>query len=187
MFGRRSRALYKETRASSPACLRLSSARRSLDLSRETGASSPAHWRLSFARRSSVGAALTEGERTNADASCWHWDDRGLGLAEPECAMPSRRSTSSRHFFMAPGEAVELGVWRSNSLAANSAPGTALDALDVCSGVCYRAECTAAAAPGTWRLVARGVEEEEVLGHEIMVLDDVDHGVEQMNKQKPKA
>jgi hypothetical protein len=35
--------------------------------------------------------------------------------------------------------------------------------------------------------VARGVEEEEVLGHEIMVLDDVDHGVEQMNKQKPKA
>jgi hypothetical protein len=27
----------------------------------------------------------------------------------------------------------------------------------------------------------------EVLGHEIMVLDDVDHGVEQKNKQKPKA
>jgi hypothetical protein len=28
---------------------------------------------------------------------------------------------------------------------------------------------------------------QEVLGHEIMVLDDVDHGVEQKNKQKPKA
>jgi hypothetical protein len=27
----------------------------------------------------------------------------------------------------------------------------------------------------------------EVLGQEIMVLDDVDHGVEQKNMQKPKA
>jgi hypothetical protein len=27
----------------------------------------------------------------------------------------------------------------------------------------------------------------EVLGHEIMVLDDVDHGVEQENKKKPNA
>jgi hypothetical protein len=73
--------------------------------------------------------------------------------------MPSRRSTSSRHYFMAPGEAVELGGWRSNSLATDSAPGAALDALDICVGVCCRAECTAAAAPGAGRLVARGVEE----------------------------
>jgi hypothetical protein len=72
--------------------------------------------------------------------------------------MPSRRSTSSRHCFMAPGEAVELGGWRSNSLATDSAPGAALDALDVCVGVCCRAECTAAA-PGAGRLVARGVED----------------------------
>jgi hypothetical protein len=72
--------------------------------------------------------------------------------------MPSRQSTSSHHCFMAPGEAVELGGWRSNSLAVDSAPGAALDALDVCAGVCYRAECTAAA-PGARRLVARGVEE----------------------------
>jgi hypothetical protein len=50
--------------------LRLSSARRSLDLSRETGVSLPARRRLSSARRSSVGAALTEGEHTDADASC---------------------------------------------------------------------------------------------------------------------
>jgi hypothetical protein len=28
---------------------------------------------------------------------------------------------------MAPGEAVELGGWRNNSLAADSAPGVALD------------------------------------------------------------
>jgi hypothetical protein len=28
---------------------------------------------------------------------------------------------------------------------------------------------------------------QEVLGHEIMVLDDVDHGVEQKNKQKPNV
>jgi hypothetical protein len=86
MFWRHSRALSKETRASSPALLRLSSARRSL-----------------------VCAPLTEGERTDADASCWRQDDRGLDLVEVECAMPSSRSTSSRHCFMAPGEAVELG------------------------------------------------------------------------------
>jgi hypothetical protein len=72
--------------------------------------------------------------------------------------MPSRRSTSSRHCFMAPGETVELGGWHSNSVAADSGPGAALDALDVCVGVCCRAECTAAAL-GTWRLMARGVED----------------------------
>jgi hypothetical protein len=88
MFWRRSHALFKETRASSPARLRLSSARRSL-----------------------VCAPLTEGERTDADAdaSCWRQDDRGLDLVEVECAMPSSRSTSSRYCFMARGEAVELG------------------------------------------------------------------------------
>jgi hypothetical protein len=86
MFWQRSRALSKETRASSPARLRLSSARRSL-----------------------VCAPLTEGERTDAYASCWRQDDRGLDLVEVECAMPSSRSTSSHHCFMALGEAVELG------------------------------------------------------------------------------
>jgi hypothetical protein len=59
---------------------------------------------------------------------------------------------------MALGEAVELGEWRSNSLAADSALGAALDVLDVCAGVCYRAECKAVA-PGTGRLVAHGVED----------------------------
>jgi hypothetical protein len=73
--------------------------------------------------------------------------------------MPSRRSTSSRHCFMAPGEAIELGGWRSNSRAADSALSAALDALDVCAGVCCHAECTMATAPGAGRLVARGVEE----------------------------
>jgi hypothetical protein len=73
--------------------------------------------------------------------------------------MPSRQSTSSRHCFMAPGEAVELGGWRNNSLVADSAPGAALDALDVCEGVCCRAKCTVVVAPGVGRLVARGVEE----------------------------
>jgi hypothetical protein len=72
--------------------------------------------------------------------------------------MPSRRSTLSRHYFMAPSEAVELGGWRSNSLAADKAPGAALDALDVCARVCCRAERTAAA-PGAGRLEARGVED----------------------------
>jgi hypothetical protein len=64
---------------------------------------------VEFYRRSLVCAPLTEGERTDTDASCWRQDDRGLDLVEPECAMLSSRSTSSRHYFMAPGEAVELG------------------------------------------------------------------------------
>jgi hypothetical protein len=81
---------------------------RSRTLSKETRASSPARLRLSSAQRSLVCAPLTEGERTDTDASCWRRDDRGLDLVEVECAMLSSRSTSSRHCFMAPGEAVEL-------------------------------------------------------------------------------
>jgi hypothetical protein len=69
MFWRRSRALSKDTRASSPARLRLSSARRSL-----------------------VCAPLTEGKRTDAEASCWHRDDRVFDLVEVECAILSSRS-----------------------------------------------------------------------------------------------
>jgi hypothetical protein len=73
--------------------------------------------------------------------------------------MPKRRSTSSCHCFMAPGEAVELGGWCNNSLAANSAPGAALDgARDVCAGVCCRVACTAVA-PGAGRLEPRGMED----------------------------
>jgi hypothetical protein len=136
MFWRRSRALYKEIWASSPARLWLSSARRSL-----------------------VCAPLIEGERTDADASCWRRDDRDLDLVEVECVMPSSRSTSSRHYFMAPGEVMELGGCRSNSLAADNAPGAALDGVrDVCAAVCCRAACTAAT-PDTRRLGTYGVEE----------------------------
>jgi hypothetical protein len=72
--------------------------------------------------------------------------------------MPSRRSTSSRHYFMAPGEAVELGGWHSNSLAADSAPGALNRALDVCAGVCCHAK-RIIAAPGAGRLEARGMED----------------------------
>jgi hypothetical protein len=82
---------------------------RSRVLSKEIRASSPARLRLSSARRSLVCAPLTKGERTDADASCWRRDDHGLDLVEVECAMLSSRSMSSRHCFMAPGEAVELG------------------------------------------------------------------------------
>jgi hypothetical protein len=136
MFWRRSRALSKETRASSPARLWLSSARRSL-----------------------VCTPLTEGERTNVDASCWRWDDCVLDLVEVECAIPSSRSTSSCHCFMAPGEAVELGGCRNNSLATDNAPGDALDGVrDACAAVCCRAACTTAV-PGTGRLGTCGVEE----------------------------
>jgi hypothetical protein len=132
MFWRRSCALSKETRASSPALLRLSSARRSL-----------------------VCAPLTEGERTDADASRWRRVDHVLDLVEVECAIPSSRSMSSRHCFMAPGEAVELGGCRNNSLAANNAPGDALDGVrDACTAVCCRAACTAAVpSMGDWEPV----------------------------------
>jgi hypothetical protein len=76
-----------------------------------------------------------------------------------ECAMPSRQSTSSHHYFMAPGEAVELRGWCSNSLAADSAPGAALNgALDACAGVCCHVERTAAATC-VGRLEARGMED----------------------------
>jgi hypothetical protein len=136
MFWRHSRTLSKEIRASSPARLWLSSARRSL-----------------------VCAPLTEGERTDADASCWRRDDRDLDLVEVECAMPSSRSTLSRHCFMTPGEAVEFGGCRSNSLAAHNAPGAGLDGVqDVCAAVCCRAACTTSV-PGTGRLGTCGVEE----------------------------
>jgi hypothetical protein len=67
-------------------------------------ASSPACLRLSSARKSLVCAPLTEGERTDADASCWRRDDRVFDLVEVECTIPSSRSTSSRHCFMAPGK-----------------------------------------------------------------------------------
>jgi hypothetical protein len=136
MFWQRSRALSKETQVSSPTRLRSSSGRRSL-----------------------VCAPLTKGERTDADASCWPRDDRGLDLVEVECAIPSSRSTSSHHCFMAPGETVVLGGCRSNSLAADNAPGVALDGVrDVCAVVCCRAACTAAV-PDTWQLGTYGVEE----------------------------
>jgi hypothetical protein len=61
---------------------------------------------------------------------------------------------------MAPGEAMELGGLRSNSLAADNAPpGAALDGvLDVCAGVCCRTACIAAA-PGTGRLEPHGKED----------------------------
>jgi hypothetical protein len=136
MFWRRSRALSKETRASSPARLWLSSARRLL-----------------------VCAPLTEGERTDADASCWRRDDRVLDLVAVECAIPSSRSTSSCHCFMAPGEAVELGGCHNSSLVADNAPGDALDGVqDVCAAVYCCAACTAVV-PGTGRLGTYGVEE----------------------------
>jgi hypothetical protein len=121
--------------------------------------SSPVRLRLSSARRSSVCAPLTEGKRTDVVASHWHQDDRGLDLVEVECAMPSRRSTSSRHCFIAPGDAVELGGWRSNSLATDSVVGAALDGVrDACAGVCCCTACTAAV-PELGRLGTRGVED----------------------------
>jgi hypothetical protein len=103
--------------------------------------------------------ALIEGERTDVVASRWRRDDRGLDLVEVECAMPSSWSTSLRHCFMAPDEAMELGGWHSNSLAVDNALGAALGGVwDACAGVCCRTACTAAA-PDTGRLDTRGTED----------------------------
>jgi hypothetical protein len=133
--------------------------RRSLALSREIRASSPVRLRLSSARRSSVCAPLTEDERTDVVASRWRQDDRGLDLVEVECATSSSRSTLSHHCFMAPGEAVELGGWRSNSLATDNVVGVAIDGVrDTCAGVCCCTACTAAA-PDLGRLGTRGTED----------------------------
>jgi hypothetical protein len=73
--------------------------------------------------------------------------------------MPRRRLTSSRHCLMAPGEAVELGGLRSNSLATyNAPPWAALNGvLEVYAGVCCCVACIAAA-PGGGRLEPRGME-----------------------------
>jgi hypothetical protein len=61
---------------------------------------------------------------------------------------------------MAPGEAVELGGWRNNSLAAESASaGATPDGVrDACAGVCRRAGRTTAA-PGVWQLELCDVED----------------------------
>jgi hypothetical protein len=60
---------------------------------------------------------------------------------------------------MALGEAVELGGCRNNSLAADNAPGDALDGVrDVCATVCCRVACTAGVT-GVGRPGTCGVEE----------------------------
>jgi hypothetical protein len=98
MLSRRLRARSMEILASSPACLRLSSA-----------------------RRSSVRALLTDGECTEPDVPPWR--RRCLDTdppAEPgeAYARLRRRSTSSRHCLCASGDAASPGGLRSNSLAA---------------------------------------------------------------------
>jgi hypothetical protein len=94
---------------------------------------------------------------------------------------------------MAPGEAMELGGCRNNSLAANNAPGVAIDGVrDVCAVMCCRAMCRAAV-PGTGQLGTCGVEEAaspstakstEVSARCSMICTIM---LEQGDKQKPKA
>jgi hypothetical protein len=118
----RPRVFSKEAQASLPVHLRLSSSRRSPGPSGGTRTFPSVCLQLSFVRRSPVGVVLTEDVCSGVDASCRRQDDRGLGLTELECATLRRRSTSSCHCLIAPGEAVRLGKWRNSSLAAESAP-----------------------------------------------------------------
>jgi hypothetical protein len=94
---------------------------------------------------------------------------------------------------MAPGEAVELGGCRNNSLAADNAPEVALNGVqDVCAAVCCRAACTAAV-PGTGWLGTCSVQEAsssstakstKVSARCSMICTIM---LEQGDKQKPKA
>jgi hypothetical protein len=94
---------------------------------------------------------------------------------------------------MAPGEAMELGGCRNNSLAADNAPRVVLDGVrDICTTVCCRAACIAAV-PGIGRLGTCSVEEAaspstvkstEVSARCSMICNIV---LEQGDKQKPKA
>jgi hypothetical protein len=67
---------------------------------------------------------------------------------------------SSRHYLIAPGEAMGLGGWRNNSLAAESASmGATLDGVrDASAGVCCRTRRTTAA-PSVGRLELCGIED----------------------------
>jgi hypothetical protein len=94
---------------------------------------------------------------------------------------------------MAPGEAMELGGCHNNSLAADNAPGVALDGVqDVRAAVCHCAACTVAV-PCMGRLGICGVEEAaspsttkstEVLARCSMICTIM---LGQGNKQKPNA
>jgi hypothetical protein len=93
---------------------------------------------------------------------------------------------------MAPSEAVELGGWRSNSLAADSAPGAALDSPGcLCGRVLPRSMHSSStrcrAVGGPWHGRRNLFLHREVLGNEVAVLNDLDHGVEQENRRKPNA
>jgi hypothetical protein len=87
---------------------------------------------------------------------------------------------------MAPDEVVELGGLRSNSLATGKAPGAALDALDVCTCVCccvlhsvHSSNTGGRAVGDSWHGGCCLFLHREVLGNEVTLLDDLNHGVEQ--------
>jgi hypothetical protein len=161
-------------------------------LSKEIRASSPIRLRLSSARRSSVCAPLTEGERTDVVASRWRRDDRGLDLVEVECAMPSRRSTSSRHYFMAPSEAVELGggvatLWLQTTSSALPSTEFGTPAL---ACVAVRRVRQQSQSRGDRVLVVRRMQPLAPSRNPPMprrVVDDPHHHAEQENKQKLEA
>jgi hypothetical protein len=98
-------------------------------------------------------SAQTPSSRASAGMTAtWIWSSQNA---------PCRAGGRHRHANASwpPREAVELGGWRSNSLAADNTPGAALDGVrDVCAGVCSRAACTAAAL-GAGQLDTRGVED----------------------------
>jgi hypothetical protein len=70
--------------------------------------------------------------------------------------MLRRRSTSSRHCFMAPGKAVELGRWRNNSGLQTTPQEQPLTELEMSAQACAAAQCAQQQhqAQGGWSPVA---------------------------------
>jgi hypothetical protein len=106
--------------------------------------------------------------------------------------MPSRRSTSSRHCFMAPRRGHGARRVAQQFLGRRQRPrrsprrsGRLRRSVLPCRA---HSSSTRRREVGGPRCGRRSLFlHQEVLGHEIMVLDDVDHDVEQENKQKPNA
>jgi hypothetical protein len=145
-----------------------------------------------FRSRRPPTAPLTEGECTDADASCWRRDDRGLDLVEPECAMPSSRSTLSCHCFMAPSVAVELGVTQqlpSCRQCSWSHPRWSPGCLRSCMMSCsvHNSSAWHWAVGNLWRGRSSFFLYQEIHQSFGAVLHDLHHHAERENKQKPKA
>ena len=135
--------------------------RRSRARSMETRASSPARLRLSSARRSAVRALPTVGRHAEVGAPpCRRRCPDPVPVEQGVAwARMMRRSMSSRHCLITSGETASSGRLRSSSLAAanGSLGATCAGALGVCSAALYCAPWAAALGVGRRKACGAGV------------------------------